>query len=175
MTPRANHRYNSPMPSRRGAYRDRHGRRGGMRWTLWRGAISRQTKTLRRTVKSCGPGAAMLALSWRSYSLMTVAIKPAHRGEHEAAVKTIAQGMSECSPLTCMLVCAKCAIFGTRDRGCSAHPAFPAPSVSRVRQRICITRAKSRREIADAHSTSSLRKQGPIRRGRSGLKRWSTT
>src|SRR5438046_6345699 len=30
-----------------------------------------------------------------------------------------------------MLVCAKCAIFGTRDRGCSAHPAVPAPSVHR--------------------------------------------
>src|SRR4051794_14264424 len=28
-----------------------------------------------------------------------------------------------------MLVCAKCAILGTRDRGCSVHPAFPAPSV----------------------------------------------
>ena len=34
-------------------------------------------------------------------------------------------------PLTCMLVCAKCATFGTRDRGCSVHPAFPAPSFSR--------------------------------------------
>src|SRR5256885_14997182 len=32
-----------------------------------------------------------------------------------------------------MLVCAIFAQFGTRDRGCSAHPAFPAPSVSRVR------------------------------------------
>ena len=38
-------------------------------------------------------------------------------------------------PLTCMLVCAKCAILGTRDRGCSAHPAFPAPSALRVRRR----------------------------------------
>src|SRR5213076_2138905 len=28
-----------------------------------------------------------------------------------------------------MLVCALMHIFGTRDRGCSAHPAFPAPSV----------------------------------------------
>src|SRR2546423_13935542 len=41
-----------------------------------------------------------------------------------------------------MLVCAYNAQFGTRDRGCSAHPAFPAPSLLRGRQRICITRAK---------------------------------
>src|SRR5207244_12839424 len=28
-----------------------------------------------------------------------------------------------------MLVCALMHNFGTRDRGCSAHPAFPAPSI----------------------------------------------
>src|SRR5437899_11888071 len=28
-----------------------------------------------------------------------------------------------------MLVCAYTHSFGTRDRGCSAHPAFPAPSL----------------------------------------------
>src|SRR5438477_2987835 len=49
-----------------------------------------------------------------------------------------------------MLVCAIFCTIGTRDRGCSAHPAFPAPSIFEGRQRICITRAKSRREIADA-------------------------
>src|SRR5207247_7325793 len=36
----------------------------GERWTLWRQArFSRRTKTPRRTAKSCGPGAAMVALS----------------------------------------------------------------------------------------------------------------
>src|SRR5882724_6393838 len=34
-----------------------------------------------------------------------------------------------------MLVCAFFTHFGTRDRGCSAHPAFPAPSGLRVRTR----------------------------------------
>src|SRR4051794_27599425 len=29
-----------------------------------------------------------------------------------------------------MLVCVYYCAFGTRDRGCSRHPAFPAPSVS---------------------------------------------
>ena len=32
--------------------------------------------------------------------------KPVHRGEREVSRKAIAQGMSVCSPLTCMLVCA---------------------------------------------------------------------
>src|SRR5216117_1509191 len=68
-----------------------------MRWTLWRQALFlRRTKTPRRTAKSCGPGAAMLALSLRKFPRATVAKKPAHRGEHEVSRKAIAQGMSEC-------------------------------------------------------------------------------
>ena len=38
-----------------------------------------------------------------------------------------------------MLVCAKCAILGTRDRGCSVHPAPPRPLFGEG-QRICKTR-----------------------------------
>src|SRR5687768_8020979 len=57
--------------------------------------------------------------------------KPAHRGERDISRKAIAQGMSACSPLTCMLVCAFLCALCTRDRGCSAHPAFPAPSILR--------------------------------------------
>src|SRR5215207_11258995 len=41
-------------------------------------------------------GAAMLALSLWSDLQVTVAKKPAHRGEHEVSRKAIAQGMSEC-------------------------------------------------------------------------------
>src|SRR6266516_5557502 len=69
----------------------------GMRWTLWRQArFSRRTKTPRRTAKSCGPGAAMLALSLWSDPQVTVANKPAHRGEHEVSRKTIARGKPGC-------------------------------------------------------------------------------
>src|SRR5881392_2525063 len=52
----------------------------------------------KRTAKSCGPGAATLALSSReaSFSGVTVAKKPAHRGEREVSRKAIAQGVSEC-------------------------------------------------------------------------------
>jgi hypothetical protein len=66
------------------------------------------------------------------------AIKPAAteargirlRGERGISRQTIAQGMPECSDCTCMLVCTFFAHIRTRDRGCSKHPAFPAPSVS---------------------------------------------
>ena len=97
--------------------------------------------------------------------LATVTTSPLHRGEHEVSRKAIAQGMSECSPLTCMLVCAiSCAILGTRDRGCSAHPAFPAPSISREGQRICKPRAKTRRENGHAcfHVIASEAKQSTL-------------
>src|SRR5258708_2842883 len=36
--------------------------------------------------------------------------------------------MPGCSGCTCMLVCAFLSASCTRDRGCSKHPAFPAPS-----------------------------------------------
>jgi hypothetical protein len=86
-----------------------------------------RTKTPERTAKSCGPGAATLASSLRSDLQVTVAKEPAHRGEHEVSRKAIAQGMSDC--LRCPVCsCAPffCAVC-TRDRGCSVHPAFPAP------------------------------------------------
>ena len=50
------------------------------------------------------------------------------QGERGISRQTIAQGMPECSGCTCMLVCALPRAHCTRDRGCSKHPAFPAPS-----------------------------------------------
>ena len=50
------------------------------------------------------------------------------QGEQGISRQPIAQGMPECSGCTCMLVCAFLCIHCTRDRGCSKHPAFPAPS-----------------------------------------------
>ena len=81
------------------------------------------------------------------------AIKPAGmearrirlQGERGISRQTIAQGMSECSGCTCMLVCALLCIHCTRDRGCSKHPAFPAPSVLRDKVHANLGR-KSRRE-----------------------------
>src|SRR3954447_8051235 len=44
---------------------------------------------------------------------------------------SIAQGRPECFPLPCMLVCPFVCANRTRDRGCSKHPVFPAPSISK--------------------------------------------
>jgi hypothetical protein len=49
------------------------------------------------------------------------------RGEHGISRKAIAQGRPDALRWTCMLVCALPCAHCTRDRGCSAHPVFPAP------------------------------------------------
>src|SRR3954452_13315995 len=58
-----------------------------------------------------------------------VAIELASPGRTRISRKTIAQGRPGVLRWTCMLVCAFCCARCTRDRGCSAHPVFPAPSV----------------------------------------------
>jgi hypothetical protein len=62
-------------------------------------------------------------------SPMTVTRRIRRRGEHGISRKTIVRGTPECSDCTCMLVCVFLCASCTRDRGCSKHPAFPAPSV----------------------------------------------
>jgi len=103
----------------------------GMRWTFWCSV----TSCTKRTAKPCGPDAPTLASSsWEAswFSGAMVATKPGRQGEHGVSRKTIAQGMSDrlrCPVCSCAFFCAVC----TRDRGCSAHPAFPAPSFSGAR------------------------------------------
>jgi hypothetical protein len=86
---------------------------------------------LERTAKSCGPDVAVLALSPREAKLLggDGGKKAVHRGEHEVSCKATAQGRPGCSACTCMLVCAFLVRNCTRDRGCSVHPVFPAPSI----------------------------------------------
>ena len=98
--------------------------RGGMRWT----------SGLRTTSAGGADGEAVW--SWRpdagvklarSVPPAMVARKPGHQGERGVSRKPprregrIASAEPVCS---CAFFCAFC----TRDRGCSAHPAFPAPS-----------------------------------------------
>jgi hypothetical protein len=77
---------------------------------------ARRTRRM-RTVKSCGSGAAVLALRWRlRIDPSDRARRPADnggkravlRGEHVISRKAIAQGRPECFPLPCMLVCTFC-------------------------------------------------------------------
>jgi hypothetical protein len=67
-------------------------------------------------------------VAW-SYSRGDGGKKAGHRGEHEISRQTIAQGRPDCFRFTCMLVCVFLMCICTRDRGCSAHPVFPAPSI----------------------------------------------
>jgi hypothetical protein len=90
--------------SSRGTLRDRHGTlgTGGGGCRMPQRGETRADERQLADVKSCGPGAPMLALSRQvMILLMTVANKPAHRGEHEASVKTIARGMPGCLGCTC--------------------------------------------------------------------------
>src|SRR5688572_27440968 len=75
--------------------------------------------------------------SWEArFSGATVTTSSLHREEHEVSRKAIAQGMSVCSPLPCMLVCNFLAQASTRDRGCSAHPAPLRPLFKRGTRRL---------------------------------------
>jgi hypothetical protein len=109
------------LPSRPfGAFRHRHGRWAGMRWTRQRRARFGARRTmLMRTAKSCGPD----ARRWRHVAMMlritltTVANKLDHRGERAISRKTIAQGRPDCLRGTCMLVCVFCYVhLHTRPR-----------------------------------------------------------
>ena len=128
LTRRANQHYEvRPSHPMRGADRESSRTRGGMRWT----------RELRLTSVTDADGEDVW--SWRP-KLAPSLLKQfggrrwqqssAHRGERAISRKTTAQGKPDASAepvCSCALfICAFC----TRDRGCSAHPAFPAPSCS---------------------------------------------
>ena len=115
-----------------------------------------------RTAKPCGPG----ARGWRQAlrrrnSPDRVRVSPSIRkateargirlrGEHGISRKAIAQGRPGVLRWTCMLVCSIFCANRTRDRGCSAHPVFPAPSVFRAGS-CWQTSGAMRRENANAY------------------------
>src|SRR5258705_5569298 len=83
---------------------------------------------LKRTAKSCGSDAPMLASSLREEAQATVSNKPGHRGEREVSRKTIARGMPgdfrcDRGDYARMLI-----LFCMRGCGRIERPAFPAPS-----------------------------------------------
>jgi hypothetical protein len=116
----------------------------GMRWTLRRQAgSSRRTKTPQRTAKSCGPGAATVASSWRAYPAGDGGKKRRSPGRARISRNTIARGKPGCLGCTCSLTRVLfCATRRTRYCGCIQRPAFPAPSRRREGQRISKTRAQ---------------------------------
>jgi hypothetical protein len=91
--------------------------------------ISHRTKRWQRTAKSCGPGAATLALRWWVFLPATGARKAASPGRARISRKTIARGKPGCLGCTCGLTRVHfCSTLRTRDCGRSRRPAFPAPS-----------------------------------------------
>jgi hypothetical protein len=124
----------------RGAARDRHERAVGCGG---RGVRNRRGRA-RRMAKSCGPDAPMAGVKLLGSSRFlgaTVTNKPwSRRGEHGISRHTIAQGRPDASAepvCSCALfVCYLC----TRDRGCSAHPVFPAPLLGSRRALSCFGR-----------------------------------
>ena len=62
-------------------------------------------------------------------------------------------------PLPCMLVCTIVSANRTRDRGCSVHPVFLAPSEF-WRAKKMQTSGTSYREIANSHSVVIVREGG---------------
>ncbi len=59
-------------------------------------------------------------------------------------------------PLPCMLVCTFVCANRTRDRGCSQHPVFPAPS-DQEGGKFQPNLAQMMREIANAYSVAIVR------------------
>jgi hypothetical protein len=96
------------------------------------------------------------------------------RGELGISRQTIAQGRPDALRWTCMLVCALLCAHCTRDRGCSAHPVFPAPSLG---ESFGQASGASRREIANAYSVVIARlaasaKAPASQRGKASAKPW---
>jgi hypothetical protein len=140
------------------------GKRGGSRssrnarWDAVDAEAMTDEAGMTRTVKSCGPDAVVLALSSREARLSraTVAKEPFTR-ELGISRKTIAQGRPGCSGCTCMLVCVFLRANCARDRGCSVHPVFPAPSKKEGGKFSSKPRAQMRRENANSHSVVIVR------------------
>ena len=108
---------------RRGVSRSSRTWEAGCDGCFWRARRARS----KRTAKTCGPGAATLALS---FSVMirrvTGAREPVPRGEHGISVNTIARGMPVISAEP--VVTAACVLVARGPWVRLKHSAFPAPS-----------------------------------------------
>src|SRR4030081_1277173 len=134
--------------------------RGGMRWT--------RKPRLTSVVDADGE----VVWSWRPdagvksrwiYPRGDGGKKAGHRGEHAISRKPLRRE-GRMSPLNLYarvrFLCALC----TRDRGCSAHPVFPAPSASQggemMRKPRADHAARTRTRILSPHSTVMPAKAG---------------
>ena len=112
----------SPRARRRDASRSSRNVGHGMRWTLRRQVIFHRTKTQQRTAKSCGPGAATLALPAGVSFRTTGARKAASPGRARINRKTIARGKPGCLGCTCS---STPVLFFARGLRAQSAPGFP--------------------------------------------------
>src|SRR5205823_14565850 len=98
-------------------------------------------KRRQRTKKSCGPGAATLASSWREVSRWRRWQERPLTGE--STKETVKPLRGESRDVSAVPVKAVCVLryHCTRCCGRSRRPALPAPSSEREGQRNCKTRA----------------------------------
>ena len=117
---------------------------------------------VRRTAKSCGPDTPTLVSSRAGFiRAAMVAKEPGHQGERAISRKTIAQGRPDVSAEP-VCSCAFLHLFCTRDRGCSAHPVFPAPSDFKARKFIQNPGAWRRGNEKSCPSSSSVDNRQPV-------------
>ena len=124
---------------------------GRMRWTLRRQAgLACRTRRSRRTVKSCGPGAATLALRRRRLSRRQRGQERPLPGESTYKPPNIARGKPGCLGCTCQIRVRSCRYpLHTVLRAQSA-PGFPCASLPRRGATRCKNPDISRRGNASA-------------------------
>ena len=90
-------------------------------------------RRVKRTAKSCGPDAPTLASSVAEVSARRRWQQSPVTGEStKETVKPLRrEGRIASAEPVCSCAFLRCTVC-TRDRGCSAHPVFPAPSSSRI-------------------------------------------
>jgi hypothetical protein len=147
-----------------------------MRWTLRRQVIFHRTKTHQRTAKSCGPGAATLASSWREVSRQRRWQKRPLTGEStKQPLKPLRGESRDVSAVPVVKpVCFLSLVSHTGLRAQSA-PGFPCALSSGEGQREYSNSGNSCRENETAcHKVSSPAKAGdPVFQRRQCSNRWA--
>ena len=123
--------------------------RGGMRWTRKFATDERKPSGRQRRVVPT-PRRWCQVRGKQNFPRATVARKPGHRGERGISRRNHCAGKVGMPPLDLYARVRFFVQVCTRDRGCSAHPAFPAPS--------SLSRAANRRK-ARAHRAARTRER----------------
>jgi hypothetical protein len=112
-----------PVPAR-GAFRERHRRRGG---DAVDAVATRDGRCLLRMAKSCGSGTLRLVSSSQLKAARATVAKVQSSPRRAPISLKPPRRESRMPPLHLYARVPPTSTYCTRDRGCSVHPAFPAP------------------------------------------------